>query len=306
MKRWTGVLTCGAVLVLAGCTPARFPNLVVSPTPALAATAVVGGAATATVAASSTEAEVGTATTAPTTAPTLTTVSSTVAATGLPPATALPAATPVAAATAAPPTPRAAAATVPPPGIPVATVFTPALHDYTRLLMGQGPVNRLGRALAFSQDTEVSRQHFGVYAPNLGACQSADSLMLWRKDTRQIYFLVIGNTGLHFDACPDTWEVYPDTWQPGDPNNEDLTAPAGKVVPRNGFGKLWRVNFRLKDASLGYPSQPESYTTVTVQRFEHGTAFYFHDTGQIYVLFDEFRYQTRGGIVTGRVWFQAG
>jgi hypothetical protein len=109
--------------------------------------------------------------------------------------------------------------------------------------------------------------------------------------------------GLHIESCVDFWQVYPDTWQPSDPNNEDVSAPPGKVVPRGGIGKVWRQNFyNHSPITLDWPSAPERYTTATVQPFENATAFYLSEAGTIYVLFDRFHYITRSGDEIGRVW----
>lgn len=76
-------------------------------------------------------------------------------------------------------------------------------------------------------------------------------------------------------------------------------------MPRAGFGKVWHEEFYTKPGySIGFPSAVERYTTAAVQRFEHGTAFYFDDTGLIFVLFDDFRYLTRSGEAVGKVWFK--
>ena len=171
--------------------------------------------------------------------------------------------------------------------------------------MGVVRHNSLGAPVEAAHDTKVARQSFGFFSPP-GICHSKDSLMLWREDQRQIYFLLVENSGLHWDECPDYWQVFADTWQPGDPDNEDIVAPEGKIVPKGGFGKVWRENFYAKEGQvLDLPSAPERYTTATVQRFEHGSAFYFPDDGAIYVLFDEFHYITRGGETTGRIWFKS-
>jgi len=107
------------------------------------------------------------------------------------------------------------------------------------------------------------------------------------------------------EQCRDFWQVFPDTWQAGDPNNEDLVPPEGGVVPCCGFGKVWREHFYGQvPGGLGFPSSPERYVTGTVQQFEHATAFYLPDTGAVYVLFDQFEYVTRSGVDVGRVWFR--
>lgn len=220
-----------------------------------------------------------------------------------------PTATPVAATqtprpTTTPTAPSAPAPTATAAGFTVAPVLAKALRDYSRPLMGHGVTNTLGMAVEPAHETKLALQAFGPFSAP-GICHSRDSLMLWREDTGQIYFLLVENQGLHWDACPDFWQVFDDTWRPGGDNNEDITAPEGKVVPRAGFGKVWREEFYDKPGySIGFPSAVERYATATVQRLEHGTAFYFGDNGTIYVLFDDFRYLTRGGESVGKVWLK--
>ena len=210
--------------------------------------------------------------------------------------------------TAVPPTPTATRPVLPTAtsasAIPTDPVFARAERVFTRGLMGEVRHNSLGPAVSQSDVTKVAEQPFGPFSAP-GICHSRDSLMLWREDTRQIFFLLVENGGLHWDECPDYWQTFPDTWQPGHGNNEDIVPPAGKVVPVAGFGKVWREQFYEKPGyGIGFPSAPERYLMAKVQRFEHGTALYFPDTGAVYVLFDEFRYLTRGGETTGRLWFR--
>ncbi len=261
----------------------------------------------------------------PTVTPSPTTVPSTPTATRV-----IPSATPVTTPTLAvapsptpPPTPSPTAAATPTPGptatatlavpvaptptgspaYPVASVFGKINRDYPGGFMGAVTHNYPGAPVEPARETKLSEQPFGHYFD--GFCGSRDSFFLWREDTRQIYFLVVGNVGLHMEACRDFWEVFPDTWKPGDPNNDDLTAPEGAVVPRGGIGKVWRQRFYGRTpAGLGFPSAPERYVVGTVQRFEHATAFYIPDTRAVYVLFDRFEFVTRGGVATRQVWFR--
>jgi hypothetical protein len=188
-------------------------------------------------------------------------------------------------------------------GPPVAPVFAKAMRNYQRGLMGIARDNFPGAAVEPAHDTLTAEQAFGSAAD--GFCSSQDSRLLWRADTRQIYFLVAGNSGLHMDECVDTWKLFPDTWHAGDLDNEDLSAPPGRFVPHLGIGHVWRQQFYDGQTyPLGFASAPEKSRASTMQRFEHALAFYFPDNQTFYILFDQFRYVTRGGDATGRLWFQ--
>ncbi|NPV08352.1 MAG: hypothetical protein HPY83_10390 [Anaerolineae bacterium] len=191
----------------------------------------------------------------------------------------------------------------PTPALAIAPVFHSAWRDYPWGIQGQLSHNHPGQPLAPAQAEQVSRQFFGAYST--AACSSRETVFLWREATREIYVLFGGSTGLQPDLCPDFWEVYPDLWQPGWSNNEDLQAPPGLVVPVMGFGTVWRdLFYGRSEGGLGFALGPEQYATATVQRFENATALYFPDTAEVYVLFPHFRYTTRSGELAGRVWFR--
>ena len=77
-------------------------------------------------------------------------------------------------------------------------------------------------------------------------------------------------------------------------------------MPRAGFGKVWREHYYAKaEGGLGFATGTEHYALATVQRFENATAFYFPDTGEVYVLFDPYTYTTRTGDSSNKVWFLA-
>ena len=269
------VTVTGAVVASATATPIISPSATLPPPSPTAAVGTPTESATPT----------------PTLAATDTPVPTVPATPGLPP---------TATATAAAPT---AVSTTPAAGYPVAPEFAGAIRDFPGAFLGVVKHTYPGQALEPAHETKLSTQAFGSYSD--GFCGSADSLFLWREDTRQIYFLVVGNRGLHMEACRDFWDVFPDTWKPGDPNNEDLQAPEGSVVPTLGFGQVWRQSFYGQiPRGLGFPPAPERYVVGTVQQFERAAAFYFPDTGAVYVLFDPFNYVTRGGDSTARVWFQ--
>jgi hypothetical protein len=64
-----------------------------------------------------------------------------------------------------------------------------------------------------------------------------------------------------------TFKVFRDTWQEGDPADTGLTAPAGKVEPRRGFGKVWREQPGIRDA-VGWALEYERAVTVSYQEFQ--------------------------------------
>lgn len=112
-------------------------------------------------------------------------------------------------------------------------------------------------------------------------------------------------SAISFETRPRVGTTRGLVWRPEDGNNEDIEPPAGSVVPRLGFGKVWRQELHFQPGySLGFPSLPERYDTATVQQFELGTAFHFRDSGATYLLCDAFCYITRGGEQAGRLWFR--
>lgn len=240
--------------------------------------------------------ETATATTSP--APSTSTSSPTPPATPTPTVTALPTATftPTA-------TPTVTPTCTPTPALSIAPVFQSAWRDYPWGIQGQLSHNHPGQPLAPAQAEQVSRQFFGPYST--AACTFRETVFLWREATREIYVLFGGSARLQPDLCPDFWEAYPDLWQPGWSNNEDLQAPPGLVVPVMGFGTVWRdLFYGRSEGGLGFALGPEQYAIATVQRFENATALYFPDTAEVYVVFPHFRYTTRSGELVGRVWFR--
>ena len=171
--------------------------------------------------------------------------------------------------------------------------------------MGFVAPNFLGWAVEPAKEMTLTEQYFDGWGDG-SMCSSQKSSMIWRKDMKQIYFLVWDNFGLHAEACQNWWQLYDDNWQPGQSNNEDITAPPGKIVPVMGFGKVWRQHLYQKRPGLGngFATTPETAFEAVWQRFENGSAIYRKDTQAIYVLFDSYDYVTRSGLDKGRkVWF---
>jgi len=190
----------------------------------------------------------------------------------------------------------------PTPAFPIAEQFRTAWRDYPVRYGEEVRANPLGQPLETARSEEVSRQFFAPYQS--GACTAASALFLWRESTDEILFLVAGNGPVE-SRCLDYWDAYPDTWATGQGNNEDLIPPEGRYTPVMGFGRVWREYFYGRsDGGLGFAVTPEQYTTATVQRFENGTAFYFPDTNEVYVLFANYQAAGPGGDFSYRAWFR--
>jgi len=84
-----------------------------------------------------------------------------------------------------------------------------------------------------------------------------------------------------------TYRRMDDTFNPAtDAVSGDETPPDGKVVPQNGFGKVWRTESGVR-AALDWATAPEQPGTGKFQQFEHGEMVYFSQTGQTVVFFTE-------------------
>lgn len=63
----------------------------------------------------------------------------------------------------------------------------------------------------------------------------------------------------------NTWAQYNDTWTEGEPETDPaITAPAGLMQPKRGFGKLWRTNATVK-AKIGWAETAEAAYTAAWQ-----------------------------------------
>jgi len=68
-----------------------------------------------------------------------------------------------------------------------------------------------------------------------------NGLMIWLQGNGYIFVL-------HSDGNSPQWEMFPDTWEAGMPEKDDLlVAPAGLIQPVRGFGKVWREQHGVKD-----------------------------------------------------------
>jgi hypothetical protein len=93
--------------------------------------------------------------------------------------------------------------------------------------------------------------------PTIGEIQVAEQLfqngrMFWVQPTGQLWVLAITGEGR------GTWTIYPDTFEDGvDPEvDPNLVPPDGLLQPARGFGKLWRMNQRVRE-QLGWATTPE-------------------------------------------------
>lgn len=102
--------------------------------------------------------------------------------------------------------------------------------------------------------------------------------MVWASQladvpTRTIY--VLYNNG--------TFARYDDTWTEGvDPESGGETAPAGRVAPIRGFGKVWRSNAPVQQG-LGWALAGEVGAGAQIQRFERGEMIYVSSINQTFI-----------------------
>jgi hypothetical protein len=208
----------------------------------------------------------------------------------------------------------------PPPGrFAPDPVFEPTWRDYTLDMYSSMAHAFPGWALEPAKEIELAIQGFGYADGSLSEiarCGVARSLLVWRSDTRQIHFLPeeISSEDWEFVTrpCLPLYRVYLDTWEPGQPNNEDIPTPyADAIVPRFGIGKVWREHFygdrgEQEGLRLYFATGPEEHTRGKVQPFEQAIMLYREDTGEIYVLFPEFAHQSATGedLTTDPLWFK--
>jgi hypothetical protein len=81
----------------------------------------------------------------------------------------------------------------------------------------------------------------------------------------------------------NTFQRYTDSWFEGaDPESTGEIAPAGRMTPIRGFGKVWHNNAAVKNG-LGWASGPEAGTPGQIQRFERGEMLFVASIGQTFV-----------------------
>jgi hypothetical protein len=208
----------------------------------------------------------------------------------------------------------------PPPGrLAPNPVFEPAWRDYSLDMYSSVAHGFPGWALEPAKEVELAVQGFSYADGSLSEiarCGVPRSRLVWRSDTRQVYFLPEEIYGEDWEfltrPCLPSYRVYLDTWEPGQPNNEDIPLPyADAIVPRFGIGKVWREHFygdqgEKEGLRLYFATGPEEHTQGKVQPFEQATMLYREDTGEIYVLFPKFAHQSvvGEGLTTDPLWFK--
>lgn len=81
----------------------------------------------------------------------------------------------------------------------------------------------------------------------------------------------------------NTYQRYTDSWFEGaDPESTGEIAPAGRMTPIRGFGKVWHNNAAVKNG-LGWAAGPEAGTPGQIQRFERGEMLFVASIGQTFV-----------------------
>jgi hypothetical protein len=112
----------------------------------------------------------------------------------------------------------------------------------------------LGCPLAPSRTLPMARQSFDY------------GQMIWLSDERLI--LILNQDG--------TWQDFADEWTEGQPETDPgIVAPAGRLQPIRGFGKVWRERLGGSDAQVGWASEQETAVVGEVQDWQNGRVFRF-------------------------------
>jgi len=87
--------------------------------------------------------------------------------------------------------------------------------------------------------------------------------MLWLKELHYRSETASGVILAFYDD--GSWARFDDTWREGDPEADPaIVAPAGRLQPIRGFGKVWREHAEVR-AGLGWALEPERAFTATWQ-----------------------------------------
>lgn len=136
-----------------------------------------------------------------------------------------------------------------------------------------------GFGLVYNTHPDVAARLGCASATEIGAGSTRQTfehgLMIRRDDVRQIF--VIKGDG--------TWAVFPDTYQDGEALADVGPAPAGRLVPAHGFGKLWREQAGLRQA-LGWATGPEQGVSGAYEDFAAGRMLWTSDR-TIYALYSD-------------------
>lgn len=85
---------------------------------------------------------------------------------------------------------------------------------------------------------------------------------------------------------PVRYEVFADTWQPGEPETGNLPPPPGLLEPKRGFGKLWRENAAIRNA-LGWATTEERQDTIMLQPYATGLVLWLRQSDFVYHFFTD-------------------
>ncbi|OIO88093.1 MAG: hypothetical protein AUK03_16890 [Anaerolineae bacterium CG2_30_64_16] len=245
MQNWRprliALIAAVIVLALVGLFGPRLVSQIIGPTPTPTSIPITKPAVTPT--------HTSTARPTPTTSPAATpqpTSTLTPGVTASPSATASPTGTETGTATATQATPT-------PSRTPTATPCPLAVASWLKTQYSRDSSLRagLGCPVQASRPATLAVQHF------------QRGLMLWRKETLQIY--VLSDAG--------RWSVYGDTWDETQPLSGGYTAPPGLFEPKRGFGKVWREKLGGPDAALGWAVEEERGVDGEGQDFARGIAF---------------------------------
>jgi hypothetical protein len=150
------------------------------------------------------------------------------------------------------------------PGAPAGTLCLPPPGGFGAVYMADPAFSvqigcPLGSPLAYPAAIQTFERGIMIY---VGTSPSA------------IY--VLYNTG--------SYTRFADTWIDGvDPVSGGETAPFGLYEPIRGFGKVWRSDTTVRNG-LGWATQPEAGTNVTLMLFQSGQMIALPSLGQVAVM----------------------
>ncbi|MDX2139522.1 MAG: LysM peptidoglycan-binding domain-containing protein [Chloroflexota bacterium] len=139
---------------------------------------------------------------------------------------------------------------------------TPAYGSFFTMTLWDGRLIRVNLVGTWARiDTTPTATYTGQPAQTVGATFQAfeRGFMVWRADT--------GEIRVFFDQGEDRGlvNIVPLSRYAGLPLTGGFTAPAGRFVPNNGFGKIWRNDQETRNR-IGYATSGESgYTMALVQ-----------------------------------------
>lgn len=136
-----------------------------------------------------------------------------------------------------------------------------------------------GFASVYAADPALAAQigcSIGATITHPAAIQTFErGLMLYVGSTPSVIYVLYNN---------GTYTRMSDTWVDGiDPISGGEIAPSGLYEPIRGFGKVWRTDINVRNG-LGWATQPESGTNVTLLQFQNGQMVTVPTLGQVAVL----------------------